>query len=386
MITNGKSQQTNSILVIVFLLLSVFTATGVNADETSFTINSEKHRIQVAQVVSGLSSPWSIAFVSETDWLVTERSGALRRVIDGKLLEQPVSGLPAIKSKGQGGLLDVVLDPGFSENRLIYLSYVAGRLGAYGTEVARAELIDNKLQNLEVIFRALPKSRGGRHFGSRLAFDEQEYLYISLGDRGVRENGQRLNTHPGSVIRLNKDGTIPDNNPVSSIAGASPEIFSFGHRNIQGMSYDSLTGRLWSHEHGPQGGDELNVIEPGVNYGWPVITYGVNYGSGTKIGEGTRKSGMKQPATNWVPSIAPSGLAVYNDGPFKKWKGNLLVGALKFQLLVRLELSGTKVISEERLLEGKLGRIRDVRIGPDGLIYLLTDSKSGAVYRLSPAD
>jgi glucose/arabinose dehydrogenase len=229
------------------------------------------------------------------------------------------------------------------------------------------------------------KSSGGRHFGSRLVFDRAGYLFITLGDRGDQDRAQRLNDHAGSVIRLHDDGRVPADNPFAGRAGALPQKYTLGNRNMQGAALHPETGVLWTHEHGPQGGDEVNVIRPGRNYGWPVITYGVNYGVGTKIGEGTHKAGMEQPLHKWVPSIAPSGMAFYTGDKFPRWRGDLFVGSLKFQLLVRLKLDGETVVQEERVLEGELGRIRDVRVGPDGYIYLLTDSSDGALVRLEPA-
>ena len=346
--------------------------------DEAFYQTTEKRELKVTQVASGLDHPWSIAFISTSDWLVTERSGQLRRITDGALQDQPISGLPKIRQNGQGGLLDVALHPDFSSNQLVYLSYSTKG----GTEVLRGNLSDNQLENIEVIFSALPKLRGGRHFGSRLVFDKQGFLFISLGDRGQKETAQQTDKHPGSIIRLNDDGSVPDTNPFINDSKVLPEIFSYGHRNIQGMTFDSANDILWAHEHGPQGGDELNQVLAGKNYGWPVITYGVNYGIGTKIGEGTEKSGMVQPTTFWDPSIAPSGLTVIDSQKYPEWQGNLLVGALKFQLLARLELVDGKVVHEERMLEGKIGRIRDVRQGPDGFIYVLTDSSNGSVYRL----
>ena len=229
-----------------------------------------------------------------------------------------------------------------------------------------------------------PKSGTGRHFGSRLVFDGKGHLYITLGDRGERPRAQQLDDHAGSVIRLNDDGSVPPDNPYIATDKALPEIFSYGNRNMQGAALHPRTGELWTHEHGPQGGDEINVIRAGVNYGWPVITYGVNYGIGTRIGAGTHQEGMAQPLYYWVPSIAPSGMAFYTGDAIPQWQGNLLVGSLKFSALVRLELDGEKVLHEERLLRGELGRIRDVRQGPDGLVYLLTDASNGGLFRLSP--
>lgn len=371
------------ILIGTLILLPLSLHSRADSAQTVFSQSSEKHDLSVNLITPGLDHPWSIAFISENDWLVTERSGQLRRVVNGELLKNPVAGLPEIRQSGQGGLLDVVLHPQFASNRWVYLSYSSGKGSKLGTEVMRGKLNDNKLSDVEVIFQANPKSRGGRHFGSRLVFDDQGYLFVSLGDRGNKKNGQLQNSHPGSIIRLNDDGSVPDSNPFVNVAGVLPEIYSYGHRNVQGMVFDSANKTLWAHEHGPQGGDELNQVLAGKNYGWPVITYGVNYGSGTQIGEGTEKNGMEQPATFWDPSIAPSGLAVIDSPKYPQWQGNLLVGALKYQLLARLELVQGKVVHEERLLAGELGRIRDVRQGPDGYIYLLTDAGNGAIYKLN---
>jgi glucose/arabinose dehydrogenase len=254
-----------------------------------------------------------------------------------------------------------------------------------GTEVARARLVNHRLQDLQVIFRLQPKTGTSYHFGSRLLFDRAGQLYITIGDRGDRPRAQDLTDHAGSVIRLHADGSVPKDNPFLSQQGAKPEIYSYGHRNPQGMALHPETGKVWIHEHGPQGGDELNIIDKGVNYGWPVITYGVNYVIGTSIGEGTHKQGMQQPDYYWVPSIAPSGMTFYTADRFPEWRGNLFVGSLKFQLLVRLILDGDKVVGEERMLKRRLGRIRDVRTGPDGYLYLLTDEPNGKLVRLEPA-
>jgi len=343
---------------------------------------------KVETVVSGLEHPWGMAFLPDGRILVTERAGRLRIVEQGKLLASPVAGLPAIESIGQGGLLDIVLHPDYQNNGWLYFSYAEPAEGFftndYGTAVARAKLDGNRLTDLQVIFSMNIKSSGGRHFGSRLLFDRDNYLYITTGDRGERDRAQALDDHAGSVIRLHDDGRIPADNPFVNTAGARTEIYSYGHRNPQGMALHPTTGEVWLHEHGPQGGDEINRILPGRNYGWPVITYGENYGTGTRIGEGTHKPGMEQPLYQWTPSIAPSGMAFYTGDAFERWQGNLFVGALKFQLLVRLELDGNKIANEERLLERQLGRIRDVRNGPDGLLYLLTDADEGAIVRLVP--
>ena len=353
-------------------------------------VKTEAESFRVVTVVERLEHPWSLAFLPDGRMLVTERAGRLRIVgRDGKLVAQPVAGLPKIEEYGQGGLLDVALHPRFAENALVYLSFAERGDGGYGTAVLRGRLAgageDARLEGVEVIYRQAPKSRTGRHFGSRLVFDRAGFLYVTQGDRGEQDRAQKLDDLAGKVVRLHDDGRIPQDNPFVARAGARPEIFTLGNRNVQGAALHPVTGELWAHEHGPQGGDEVNVLRAGVNYGWPVITYGVNYGTGTKIGEGTAKPGMAQPLHYWVPSIAPSGMAFYTGDRFPGWKGDLFVGALRDQLLVRLRLDGEKVTREERMLQGTLGRIRDVRQGPDGFLYLAVDSSSGAIVRLEPA-
>lgn len=348
-------------------------------------IQTEKHQLKVVELVNGLEHPWSLAFLPDGRMLVTERPGRLRIIEEGRLLSEPVTGLPPIVARGQGGLLDVVLHPKFAENSLVYLAYAGPGPGGMGTEVARGKLVGKRLDNLRIIFRQQPKTTARQHFGSRLVFDRAGYLYITLGDRGEMERAQKSGDHAGSVIRLHDDGRIPSDNPFVGKAGWKAEKYDLGHRNQQGAALHPQTGELWTHEHGPQGGDEINVIRPGVNYGWPVITFGVNYVIGTKIGEGTHKPGMAQPLHYWVPSIAPSGMAFYTGDKFPNWRGDLFIGALKDQMLVRLRLDGEKVVSEERMLQNTLGRIRDVRQGPDGFIYLLTDEDNGGLFRLEPA-
>ena len=366
--------------------LLIAAALSAASTASAQTVRSQAHSFKVVTLTEGLEHPWGLAFLPDGRMLVTERPGRLRVVAaDGKLDPRPVEGLPAIAETGQGGLLDVALHPQFRDNRWVYLSYAARGDRGVGTEVLRGKLSGHRLEDTQVLFRMQPKSGGGRHFGSRLVFDRAGYLFITLGDRGDQDRAQRLNDHAGSVIRLHDDGRVPADNPFAGRAGALPQKYTLGNRNMQGAALQPETGVLWTHEHGPQGGDEVNVIRPGRNYGWPVITYGVNYGVGTKIGEGTHKAGMEQPLHKWVPSIAPSGMAFYTGDKFPRWRGDLFVGSLKFQLLVRLKLDGETVVQEERVLEGELGRIRDVRVGPDGYIYLLTDSSDGALVRLEPA-
>ena len=349
---------------------------------------TDRHAVRVRILTRGLKHPWSLAFLPDGRMLVTERSGRLRYVAaDGTLDPTPISGLPeSLSARRQGGLHDVALHPRFSQNRLVYFAYAGKGTGGYGTELARGRLDGYRLTGVKVLFRALPKSWGGRHFGGRVVFDGSGQVFLTLGDRGDGPRAQDPGDHAGSIIRLTEDGGIPRDNPYRSVAGARPEIYTLGNRNVQGAAMNPWTRELWTHEHGPQGGDEVNVIRAGVNYGWPVITYGRNYGTGTRIGEGTHKQGIAQPLHQWTPSIAPSGMAFYDGDRFPGWRGNLLVGALKFQLLVRLALDGERVVREERILKGVIGRIRDVRVGADGYVYLLSDERDGVIARLEPTD
>ena len=369
------------------LLLSLTTIHGTLYAQ-SRTFKSEELNFSVTEVVEGLEYPWGMAFLPDGDILVTERGGRLRKISKGKLLDQKISGLPEIQQKGQGGLLGIALHPNFINNQLVYLSYAGEQKGRYSMEVLRGILQGMALVEVETIFRALPKTKGGRHFGSRLLFAPDKTLYISLGDRGFKPSlcqkhpSQQLDSHLGSLIRINDDGSVPADNPFVDRQDIKPEIYTYGNRNMQGMALHPETQKTWTHEHGPQGGDEINIMLPGVNYGWPVITYGGNYGTGTRICEGTEKPGLQQPIYRWVPSIAPSGMAFYDGDKLPAWRGNLFVGSLKFGLLVRLELEGDNVIGEERLLNNEYGRIRDVVQGPDGYLYLLTDSAIGSLLRL----
>ena len=348
------------------------------------SVQSQEHAFRVVKIADGLEHPWSLAFLPDGRMLVTERPGRLRVIAKGRLESQPIGGLPQVTPYGQGGLMDVVLHPEFQKNQLVYLAYSGRGSDGYGTELARGRLAGERLENVEVLFRQSPKGSRSQHFGGRLVFDRAGFLYLTLGDRGEMPRAQRPDDHAGSVIRLHDDGRVPKDNPFVGRDGWKPEKFTLGNRNMQGAALHPQSGVLWTHEHGPQGGDEVNVIRAGVNYGWPVITYGANYGLGTRIGEGTRKEGMAQPLHYWVPSIAPSGMAFYTGDKFPKWRGNLFIGALRDQMLVRLQLDGEKVVKEERLMRGVVGRIRDVRSGPDGFLYLLTDDNNGALYRLEP--
>lgn len=376
------------VLFIYFTVVLLVTAGNAHAK----LFQSSQQAFEVETVVDGLRNPWGMAFLPDGGVLVTERSGELRMVEDGKLLAAPIAGLPEIREIGQGGLLGIALHPRFDQNRLVYLSYAGEEDNRYGTEVLRGRLEGMTLESVQVIFRALPKSRGGRHFGSRLLFAPDGTLYVSLGDRGAspaqgrRHPSQNLEDHIGTLVRINDDGSVPSDNPFVNREGARPEIYTYGNRNMQGMALHPQTKQVWTHEHGPMGGDEINIMRAGINYGWPVITYGKNYGSGSQIGEGTHKQGMEQPVYKWVPSIAPSGMAFYTGNKLAGWTGDLFVGSLKFGLLVRLDVDGDRVSGEERLLYSEFGRIRDVKQGPDGNLYLLTDASDGKLLRINPAE
>jgi glucose/arabinose dehydrogenase len=374
-------------LALQILMLSIALFTSALAQDRSAVINSEKHTFRVVTLLKGLEYPWSVAFLPDGRMLVTERVGRLRLVgQDLRLDPKPIAGLPDVAATGQGGLFDVVLHPEHAQNGWIYWAYNAPGAGGWGTALARGKLQGSRMTEVQVLFSMKPKTRSSQHFGGRIVFDKAGMLYLTLGDRGDKERAQKLDDHAGSVIRLHDDGRVPIDNPFTKRVEALPEKWTLGNRNMQGASLHPKTGELWTHEHGPQGGDEVNVMRSGLNYGWPVITYGVNYGFGTRIGEGQTKPGMVQPLHLWVPSIAPSGMAFVSGSKFPQWTGDLLVGALRDQMLVRLEIDGEKVVREERLLRGIVGRIRDVRMGPDGLVYLLTDDAEGALLRLEPVN
>ena len=374
-------------LALQIVMLSIALFTSALAQDRSAVINSEKHTFRVVTLLKGLEYPWSVAFLPDGRMLVTERVGRLRLVgQDLRLDPKPIAGLPDVAATGQGGLFDVVLHPEHAQNGWIYWAYNAPGAGGWGTALARGKLQGSRMTEVQVLFSMKPKTRSSQHFGGRIVFDRAGMLYLTLGDRGDKERAQKLDDHAGSVIRLHDDGRVPVDNPFAKRVEALPEKWTLGNRNMQGASLHPKTGELWTHEHGPQGGDEVNVMRSGLNYGWPVITYGVNYGFGTRIGEGQTKPGMVQPLHLWVPSIAPSGMAFVSGSKFPQWTGDLLVGALRDQMLVRLELDGEKVVREERLLRGIVGRIRDVRMGPDGLVYLLTDDSEGALLRLEPVN
>jgi aldose sugar dehydrogenase len=341
--------------------------------------------VRVETVAKGLEHPWALAFIPDGRILVTERAGRLRIVDrDGKL-SPPLSGVPRVFASGQGGLLDVATDPKFSSNRLVYLSYAEPGEGGAGTAVARGRLGEQGLDNVEVIYRQQPKVESGGHYGSRLVFSRDGKLFVTQGDRqNYRERAQDLAQGQGKIVRINPDGSIPKDNPFVGRSGARPEIWSYGHRNVQAAALHPETGQLWTVEHGARGGDELNHPEAGKNYGWPIITYGVDY-SGAKIGEGAAKPGLEQPVYYWDPVIAPSGMAFYTADAIPGWKGSILIGSMDPGRLVRLTMANGKVTSEERYLGGLDDRIRDVQQGPDGLVYVVTDEDDGRVLRVRPS-
>lgn len=344
-----------------------------------------------AVVASGLVHPWGLALLPDGDWLVTERPGRLRIVSAQGQVGAPITGLPAVDARGQGGLLDVILSPGFATDRTIFWSYAEPREGGNATSVARGVLAEDgvSVRNVQVIFRALPTYDGDKHFGSSLAFDPAGHLFITLGERSdapMRPQAQQLDSHMGKVIRINADGSVPQDNPFVGQAGALPEIWSLGHRNVQGIAVQPGTGAVWTIEHGTRGGDELNRPQAGRNYGWPIIAYGIEY-RGAPINEGiTARAGLEQPVYYWDPVIAPGGQAFYSGAMFPGWEGNLLIAGLGGKSLTRLVLDGDRVVGEERLLTGLGERIRDVAVGPDGAVWVITDEDDGKLVWLATAN
>jgi aldose sugar dehydrogenase len=349
----------------------------------AFAIPAQAAEPRVEILARGLEHPWSVVFLPDGRALIAERPGRVR-IFAGSTLSEPVTGGPDVWARGQGGLLDLALHPEFARNGFVYMSYAAATEGGAATRVARARFDGARFSDLRVLIEAGPASNDGRHFGSRLAFGRDGKLYVTTGDRGNDPRAQRTGDLAGKVLRLNDDGTVPADNPFVGRAGYRPEIYSYGHRNAQGLAVDPRDGTIWSTEHGPRGGDELNIVKRGLNYGWPTVTHGTTYSGAQPIGEGTSKPGMEDPVHVWVPtSPAPSGLALYDGAAFPSWRGSLLAGMLREGGIFRLELANGRVAREERLAVGQ-GRIRDVRVGPDGFIYFLTDARDGAFGRIVP--
>ncbi|WP_413468762.1 PQQ-dependent sugar dehydrogenase [Marinobacter sp.] len=348
------------------------------------TFQSRYHDYRVETVVDGLEHPWSMVFLPDGDQLVTERAGRLRRIQQGTLVAEPVAGVPELVVAGQGGLLDILLHPDFADNRILLLSYSHSNMDGMTTRVAKARYRDGRLEDVEVIFEALPRSNTSRHFAGRMAFDEDGSLYIAVGDRGEMDRAQATDDDAGGVHRISLDGKPAPGNPWLNEPDVNDTFFTYGNRNIQGMVRHPRTGAIWSHEHGPRGGDEINILTRGTNYGWPEITYGIGY-SGLPITDQTHKPGMAQPLHYWDPSIAPSGMDFYFGEAFPQWQGDLFVGALKFQKLVRLRINDKlEVVEEEDLLTDLNDRIRAVYQGPDDALWVLTDETNGRVLRLTP--
>ncbi len=363
-------------LIIIGSLAVVFSCNSQPSE-----IRSNNKDISYELLVDGLQNPWGMTFLPNGDILVTEKKGEIRIIRDGQLLETPVQGVPEVYDHGQGGLMDIEIHPDFSQNKWLYLCYSStdGDGNGGNTTVARFTYDNNRLGHKKVLYKARPNTTKGQHFGSRLEFDKQGYLYFSIGDRGNRDvNPQDITRDGGKIYRIMDDGSIPSDNPFVKESGAKKAIFSYGHRNPQGLAMDPKSGKIWSHEHGPKGGDEVNLIEAGKNYGWPIISYGVNY-SGTSFAEGTERPGMEQPVVYWVPSIAPCGMTFVQGDKYPGWEGDLIVGSLKFSYLVHATVQGDQITDQERIAKG-IGRVRNVEQGPDGYLYVGIEGKG--IYRL----
>lgn len=372
-------------LILISILLPTLVhcqSAAINSDEI---IESDAQEFTVEVFAEGFDIPWGMAFLPDGNMLVTERGGTLRLVEQGNLHPEPIAGVPEVYSRGQGGLLDIQLHPDYEQNGWIYITYSIPGDGGAHTALMRAKLDDHSLTQQELLFDGSPKTTSGSHFGSRIAFDDDGHVYFSIGDRGSMDTAQDPTNYNGVVIRLNDDGSIPEDNPFVNHDSYLPEIYTYGNRNIQGMTIHPETREIWSHEHGPRGGDEINIIRSGKNYGWPKVTHGRNY-SGTQITPDTTKPGMEDPLHHWTPSIAPSGMAIVYGDRYPNWNGNVMVGALRQQKVERVVLSEEKdaVVHQERLLRN-LGRIRDVRMGPDGYLYVAEES-NGRILRILPVE
>lgn len=380
------NRKLSSFVATALVLASVV---GPSHSAETGTITAGSFKVDAEIVADGLEHPWGLDFLPDGSMLVTERPGRLR-IVESGALSEPVMGVPKVAARGQGGLLDVLVSPDFSTTGLIYFTFSEPGSGGSGTALAKARLVRDdrgaRLEDVRTIFSMERKTRASHHYGSRVVLNPQDgTLFVSTGDRGIGKRAQDPFDHAGAILRINPDGTIPANNPFGDGSRAFPEIWSKGHRNVQGMAWDTVTGGLLTLEHGAKGGDEVNGPQAGKNYGWPVISYGVNY-NGKKIGRGTAAEGYEQPLFYWDPSIAPSGLVAYDGDMFPEWKGDLFAGSLKFRLLSRLDRDEAgRIVGEERLLAGRFGRIRDVIQAPDGSLLLLTDDADGAIVRLARA-
>ncbi|WP_026376577.1 PQQ-dependent sugar dehydrogenase [Aestuariibacter salexigens] len=355
----------------------------VNAQQQEIPLSPSASKYRLELITRDVQIPWGMVWLNESELLVTNRAGDLRLVKDGKLIDEAIKGVPEVHAERQGGLLDVEIDPNYSENGWIYFSYSGyeGEGEGNNTSIMRARLKDMQLVDKQLLFHGYPNTDRVHHYGSRIEFDKQGYLYFSIGDRGQRDvHPQRLDHDPGKIHRIKADGSVPDSNPFVGRDDARPTIYSYGHRNPQGMAMHPVTGDIWTHEHGPRGGDEINIIKAGANYGWPEITYGINY-NGTTITEETARDGMQQPEWYWVPSIAPSAMQFITSDKYPDWQGHLLVGSLKFAHVVLVELDGSKVVGHSKLFEGA-GRIRSMATHPNGDLYIGTDGNG--IYRVVP--
>src|SRR5712671_3650808 len=376
---------TVALAAAILLAATFLIATKTRGEDTTFA--SSAGQLEVQMVAGGLVHPWALAFLPDSKMLVTERPGRMRIVTSEGQVSPPIKGVPDVWASGQGGLLDVVTDKAFAQNKTIYFCFSERTSGGGRTAVARAKLNegDGRLDEVKIIFRQDGPLSSGNHYGCRIVQADDGNLFVTLGEHFTyRDQAQNLGNHLGKLIRIAPDGSAPADNPFIGRAGAKPEIWSSGHRNGQGLAIDPASGELWEIEHGPRGGDEVNIIGKGKNYGWPVIGYGIDY-NGAKIHDSTAKDGMEQPVKYWVPSIAPSGMTFYTAELFPRWAGSLFTGALAGRMLVRLSLNGNTVTGEERLLQNLHERIRDVRQGPDGALWLLTDSSAGRIVRVTPS-